>query len=343
MEGVFWFKMSNSPLHKILLINEDKGEINMELLRDYASQGVPDNDIRLRYYLWQVLLHVLPTDRTKWDSHINQRNAQYWVWVKSCFGDEDWLQKDFSSETTVKKFGLRNDGVMMQIYGDVIRMPDSMFIDSKVADTIDEVKIQTKRIQRMLYVFSCLNSAYGYTQGFNEIIMPLFQVVASVHKLTKTSMEMTESITFFLFQNLITGTGLGDLFTMEQDFESVSSRFSIINQMVKLYDKELFDSVFSKQEVDPLQYAFSWVTLLFTQIYSGNQLFYLWDKFLLKKINILEYAMAIAAAHLIELKPRLMGHNFGGVLEVLHNMEPQDVTRITVIAELVWSQYLQNK
>ena len=335
--------MSTSILGKLLLIDEKSGEINIDIIRDYANQGVSEEDPRIRYYLWQLLLLLLPTDRSKWEPQTQQRNTQYWTWVKNYFGDEDWLQKDFSSELTVKVFGLAKDNIMAQIYGDVIRMPDSMFFDAKIAETAEEVKIHCKKFERMLYVFSLLNPAYSYTQGFNEILLPLYHVVTAAHKVLDYSEEYTESITFFLFQNLITGTGLGDLFTMEQDFESVNSRFRVINRMVKLYDKELYESVFSGQDVDPLQFAFAWVTLLFTPIYTGQPLLYLWDKFLLKKVYILDYAMAMAASHLIELKPQLMGHSFGEILELLHNIKPLDVTVITVRAEDVWSLYIQNK
>ncbi|EAY20065.1 hypothetical protein TVAG_365730 [Trichomonas vaginalis G3] len=326
-------------LAKSLLIDESSGIINDGVVRDFAAQGIRTTDPRIRYYLWQFLLHLLPNDRSKWESTIKTRFEQYFKWVKIYFPDTfDWLEKDFSSEKTVKDFGLKNDSIMTQIYGDVIRMPNKAFIDCGIAKNEEEVSMYAKRIQRILYLFSNLNSAYSYTQGFNEIVLPLYEIVLKANRVLGGDDDLSESITFFLFQNLVTGTGLGDLFTMEQDFESVNGRFKVINKMIYFYDKDLY-TLFNNLEIDPLQFAFPWVTLLFTQIYTGESLFHIWDKFLLKKVNVLEYAMAMASAHLIEVKSCLIGHNFNEILEFLQNIPPLDVTTIAVLAEDVWTQY----
>jgi len=326
-----------------LLLNENIKEVNLELIIDLAKQGVPKNDPSVRYYLWLLLLRLIPSDKSKWANSIANKLTQYWKWANNFFSAvPDWTEKHFSKKMTLKSFGLEKDEIMTQIHGDLVRTPKESFEKYEIAENSDEVNFHTRRIERILYVFSCLNSAYSYTQGFNELCLPIYHVVLMAHKKEGRTHDDTEAISFFMLQNLITGTGLGDLFTMEHDFEAVSQRFSMIKEMSRIADQELYKQLFVLQEIDPLHFAFSWVSVLFGQIYCGEKLLLLWDRFLLRTNHILDYGMAMATAHIIEIKVSLTGKSFTEIVETLHKIEEQDPGTITSRAEDIWAQYIQS-
>ena len=180
------------------------------------------------------------------------------------------------------------------------------------------------------------------TQGFNELAFPIYSVSIRAIRSLGLSDDEAEFHAFFLLQNLITGTGLGDLFMMDQDFESVVSKFDIIPQMLKIVDSNLHNHLFNNVHASPIQFAFSWVSVLFSQIFEIEPLLFLWDRFLLKKNHILEYGMAIATAHLICGREKILNCSFSEIMSCLQNFRDFDVGIIITRAEDIWSQYIEN-
>lgn len=333
---------SRHPIATVIDITGKSGDVNLDLLIDLAKQGLPKDDMVLRLYAWQIFLHVRPLDRSKWEKTSDSQYKMYWSWVSKYFENaQDWLDRSFDSDVKLKDFGLENDDVMTQIHGDLDRTPINQFSEINLGNDRDSIRPHMRRIERILYVFSCLNAAYSYTQGFNEIVFPIYYVAINAYKTMEQNDEFAEAAAFFLFQNLITGTGLGDLFTMDQDFEAVSAKFDLIKTMLNIADNELYNYLFAKVNVSPLQFAFSWVSVLFYQLYNVDSLLILWDRFLLKESHIVEFAMAIAAAHLIEKREMILNSNFTNLMENFHKMEELDPATIVARAEDIWAQYIQ--
>lgn len=334
--------MSANRIASVIGIGQTTGEVPIGLLTDLAKQGLASIDPVVRLHLWELFLHVLPLDRTKWQMSMEQRQSMYHVWVEKYFANaKNWLDLDFPvAEVKIRDFGLEDDDVMAQIHGDLIRTPYSSFAEIGLGSTHEEVRPHMRRIERILYIFSCLNAAYNYTQGFNELAFPMYHVAILASKQMNLSDDFGEACAFFLLQNLITGTGLGDLFTMEHDFDSVASKFDLIKEMMKIVDIQLHNHMFIKLNLTPLQFAFSWVSVLFYQLYSIDGLLTLWDRFLLKESNIVEFGMAIGAAHLVERREDLLKMSFSQIMDHLHNLKDFDPATIIARAEDIWVQYL---
>lgn len=334
--------MSSSHLASVIGIGQTSGEVPIGLLTDLAKQGVLTDDPIVRLHLWELFLHVLPLDRSKWKQSMEQRESMYHVWVDRYFANaKNWLDLDFPvAEVKIRDFGLQDNEAMAQIHGDLIRTPYSSFAEIGLGSTQEEVRPHMRRIERILYIFSCLNAAYSYTQGFNELAFPMYHVAILASQKMGRGDDFGEACAFFLLQNLITGTGLGDLFTMEHDFDSVASKFDLIKEMTKIVDIQLHNHMFVKLALTPLQFAFSWVSVLFYQLYSIKDLLILWDRFLLKESNIVEFGMAIGAAHLVQGREDLMKMTFAQIMDHLHNLEDCDPAAIIARAEDIWAQYL---
>ena len=338
--------MANKPgIHNALItvigVGKDTGDVQMGLLIDLAKQGVP-NDPVVRWYLWELALHVLPPDRSKWESSTSSRHSLYWQWVEKYFENaSNWLEMELpSGEVKVREFGLANDEVMSLIHGDLVRTPNTKFAELGVGETDEEIRPHMRRIERLLFVFSCLNAAYNYTQGFNELAYPMYHVALFAARAQGLGDDYAEAAAFFLLQNLITGTGLGDLFTMDQDCESVDAKFDIIRQMTKIVDAQLYKHLFVDLGMNPLQFAFPWVSVLFCDMYDLSSLLLLWDRFLLKENNILGFAMAIATAQLVDRRATLLKSSFADAMDACNNFRDLDAPAIVARAEDVFSQFV---
>ncbi|OHT15158.1 hypothetical protein TRFO_14326 [Tritrichomonas foetus] len=331
------------PIASVIDIEKKSGDINIDLLIDLAKQGLPKDDLVLRLYTWEIFLHVRPLDRSKWESNTENQFKMYWTWVSKYFESApDWVDRIIPvSDVKIKDFGLSHNDVMTQIHGDLIRTPTENFTEIGLGDSDEAIRPHIRRIERILYIFSCLNAAYSYTQGFNELAYPIYHVAINAHRKLGNSDDVGEVAAFYLLQNLITGTGLGDLFTMDQDFDAVSSRFDMIREMLKIADTELYNYLFLKLNASPLQFAFSWVSVLFHELYKVDALLILWDRFLLKESNIVEFGMAIAAAHLVEQREMILNCTFSDLMDRLHNLENLDPATIIARAEDIWAQYIE--
>jgi hypothetical protein len=189
-----------------------------------------------------------------------------------------------------------------------------------------------------------LNAAYSYTQGFNDLAFPLYHVALTAHRKLGNPDDLAEASAFFLLQNLIVGTGLGDLFTMAQDFDSVASKFDLVRQMTEIVDPQLSNHMFTKLTLTPLQFAFPWVSVMFQEIYRIDALLMLWDRFFLKESAIVEFGMAIAAAHLIEVRAELLRkQSFPEILDFLQGIRNCDPASVITRAEDTWVRYLESQ
>lgn len=334
---------SRHPIATVIDMAGKTGEVNLDLLIDLAKQGLPKDDLILRLYAWQIFLHVRPLDRSKWEKTSKSQYDMYWTWVSKYFENApDWLDRYYpDTDVKIKDFGLAKNEVMTQIHGDLDRTPFEQFTEIGLGSDKNCIRPHMRRIERILYIFSCLNAAYSYTQGFNELAFPIYHVAINAYKRMDQNDDAGEAAAFFLLQNLITGTGLGDLFTMDQDFDAVSTKFDLIKTMLNIADKELYNYLFVKINASPLQFAFSWVSVLFHQLYSVDSLLILWDRFLLKESHIVEFAMAIATAHLVEKRSMILKSNFSNLMENFHKMKDLDPATIVARAEDIWAQYIQ--
>lgn len=328
-------------LAAVLNIHSKEGLINIGLLTDLVKRGIPLDDHVSRLYIWQIFLHCLPPDRSKWQEIIDLRESQYMIWSKDNFeGEPNWSDQVFPpGDQKYKNFNLKNNSVMAEIHGDIIRTPDTLFSAYGLGSCIEEIQHYMRRIERILYIFSIFNAAYTYTQGFHEIMIPIYHVALMGGKVLGFDEDTIESWAFALFQNLITVTGVGDLSTMNLDMNSITTRFKKIPEMTKIADQELYKYMFTSVKFVPMQFAYSWVSVLFQHLYIPDDLIVLWDRLFIKDTALIDFAMAIATAQLVEGRAIIIDTPFAEVMNFLHKMRDFDPSTILTIAEDIYSQY----
>jgi hypothetical protein len=220
-------------------------------------------------------------------------------------GDGHWLGGD--ADLTVTH----------AIHVDVIRLSRHYpWLPASTGSASDHIQ----RIERILYVFSKRSSPTGYNQGFHELLMPLYYVALMGGNEFGLDMETCEGITYFLMHWLINGTLIGEFFLCEAPEPIIRAISERSFRILKLYDPLLYQTMFDN-DVAPVLFAFSWLTVVFTQVYELPVVLKLWD-FLFADIEKMELNLTVlVTAHLMSLRYRFIGKTFGQIMKEFNGLE----------------------
>ena len=255
----------------------------------------------------------------------------------------DWHFKRFPGHFPSEEFGLKNNAQMATIHGDVVRTgrliffldplplekiifdatggstdPDRTFKEDQ-DEYLSHWEQHIRRIERILYVFSILNTGFGYMQGFNEIIFPFYYVVTKGVSFLGNDLDMAECYCFNMFQWLLTNTEIYDFYTT-QDHAIIMHHLTDFVRMMKQYVPIVANAV-TKLKIHPLLYCLRWFTLLFTQEHELPYLLAIWDSLFAHAKNMMKYAMCIALGQLKQIEHKVDPQDYNETVTVLHNLE----------------------
>jgi hypothetical protein len=228
---------------------------------------------------------------------------------------------------------------MEAIHKDVPRMP-KIYRELLALTKGDIVKRDrhVKRIERILFVFSFVNTKCGYTQGFHELSAPIYYMVLLGAEPLGMSDDDAEAIAFFLLFNLIIGTNLYTVFTTLGKIEEIEGRFARIVEAVRVFDGHFADYLFTELAIQPLHFSFPWVSLLFAQSLEIPELLHLWDHLLVFNEEIVDFVMLLSAAYLLFRKKTLMKMDYDNVMSELHGAPEMNFMTLLRIAHQLKNQ-----
>jgi hypothetical protein len=198
--------------------------------------------------------------------------------------------------------------------------------NSKIISDDDEYEILSdgceahwEVVERILFVFSKLNSGQSYVQGMNEIIGPIYYTFATdpnpewrgeiegdlVFEINQSFLEYAEADTFYCFTNLM--VHIRDNFMKIYD----NSEFGIMERMQKFVmllkktDNKIYD-FFDKQKLKPEFYAFRWLTLLLSQEFRLPDVLRIWDSLFADQERNFEFLLYICCAMVILQRNQLL-------------------------------------
>lgn len=151
-------------------------------------------------------------------------------------------------------------------------------------------------VERILFVFSKLNSGQSYVQGMNEIIGPIYYTFATDPN--PEWREHAEADTFYCFTNLM--IHLRDNFMKVYD----KSEFGILGRMRKFFmllkeiDSEVYKH-FEEQNLKPEFYAFRWLTLLLSQEFHLPDVLRIWDSLFIDNERHMDFLFYICCAMIV--------------------------------------------
>jgi hypothetical protein len=228
---------------------------------------------------------------------------------------------------------------MQLIHKDVRRMP-KIFRELLTVCNGDIVRRDRhlRRLERVVFVFSFINTKCTYTQGFHELAAPLYYMVLLGAQILNKSDDEAEAISFFLLFNLIIGTNLYTVFSRLGAISEVEGRFARIIAAVRVFDGHFADYLFTELGIQPLHFAFPWVSLLFAQSLELQDLLHLWDHLLVFNEEIVDFVMLLSAAYLLFRKKTLMRMDFDTVMGELHNASEMNFMTLLRIAHQLKEQ-----
>lgn len=129
-------------------------------------------------------------------------------------------------------------------------------------------------VERILFLYAKLNPGIGYIQGMNEIIGPIYFIMASDPSLEFR--EHAEADSFFCFSELM--GEMKDCFIKTLD-ESESGIKSLMQRLSKILERT-DHAVWSRlrdQDLHLQYYGFRWLTLLLSQEFPLPDVVRIWD------------------------------------------------------------------
>jgi len=277
----------------------DEGNIKAKAHEDLFS---------LRFVKWQVEFGLLSNDSRRWSSSWKQYEETYRCLVFS----RSAVCKSFLSFDSGCVSTEVCDSTHQRIRCDVLRLSRYFSLFGSCLEN------NLRRLERILYIFSICSSASGYQQGFHELLFPFFFVGFDEGRRVGFSDDLIESVVYFLFHSLMNGTIFGDFY-----IDSSTRMKELFEDAVKVLgrcDKEL-SCAFAANGIDLVLCTFSWMNVLFTQVYNLESILTLWDFIFCHLSRLQETICDLIACHLMLLRDRLLGKSFAQMMKVFHNLE----------------------
>ena len=208
------------------------------------------------------------------------------------------------------------------------KRPSSPKAHSFVVSDIMAPKTHYDRICRLLFLFSKLN--FGYIQGMNELIAPLYWTL--VHD--SVDGQWAEADTFFAFTSLMIQQR--DIFskTMDDCHGGILGRLKGVGDLLNRIDPVVFDHL-EKHGVRVNFFALRWILLLFAQEFDLPGIQTVWDAILAdddgKGSTLVPY---ICVARVVLVREVILaGTDFGDILQILQRYPPFTATDILHLAK----------
>ncbi|KAF9166472.1 hypothetical protein DFQ26_007760 [Actinomortierella ambigua] len=162
-------------------------------------------------------------------------------------------------------------------------------------------------IERILFIYAKLNPGVGYVQGMNEILGPLYYLLAN-----DPNEESRD-------RDRVSGIG---------------STIARMNQRLWQHDEELWENLEDKG-IAPEYYSFRWLTVLCTQEFDVPDVWRIWDSILADTGGPgrdYEFLLDFSCAMVCHLKTDLMKGDFADNVKLLQNYPSVDIQPILITA-----------
>jgi len=179
-------------------------------------------------------------------------------------------------------------------------------------------------VERMLFLYAKLNPGQGYVQGMNEIIGPIYYVMASDSR--GEWREHAEADCFFCFTNLM--SDIRDFFIKTLD-DSASGIQGVMNRLSNRLQEvdQVSANVLADQGIKMQYFAFRWLSLLLSQEFALPDVLSLWDALLTDPTRS-ELLIQTCTAMVLLVRDNITSNDFASNMKMLQNYPPIDVRLI---------------
>jgi len=179
-------------------------------------------------------------------------------------------------------------------------------------------------VQRILFLYAKLNPGQGYVQGMNEIIGPIYYVLASDSNVEWR--QHAEADCFFCFTHLM--SDIRDFFIKTLDDSSTGIQSLMIKLNIRIHEVDLMvGKQLDNQGIKMQYFAFRWLSLMLSQEFSLPDVLTLWDA-LLTDDSRTDLLINVCTAMLILTRDSLLQNDFASNMKMLQNYPEIDIRHI---------------
>jgi hypothetical protein len=194
-------------------------------------------------------------------------------------------------------------------------------------------------MERILFLYSKLNPGVGYVQGMNEILAPLYWVMAQ--DVSEEEAAHAEADTFFCFTTLMSVARDNFLKSMDGDASGgIGANLKRLESLLQRRDPEIWLDLELKA-LHPTYYAFRWLTVLCCQEWPLHDVVRLWDSILSDppygfssdsisghRDHQLNFLLDFCCAMILCVRDQLLAEPFAENLTMLQNYPIHDISII---------------
>ncbi|KAH8301125.1 hypothetical protein KR018_002615, partial [Drosophila ironensis] len=176
-------------------------------------------------------------------------------------------------------------------------------------------------VQRILFIYAKLNPGQGYVQGMNEIVGPIYYVMASDPDLAYR--EHAEADCFFCFTALM--SEIRDFFikTLDDAEGGIKCMMARLSNMLRDKDPNIYEHLKS-QELHPQYYSFRWLTLLLSQEFPLPDVLRIWDA-VFSDEHRFDFLIKICCSMILIQREAILENDFASNVKLLQNYPPIDI------------------
>ncbi|KAG0010541.1 hypothetical protein BGZ81_002721 [Podila clonocystis] len=206
------------------------------------------------------------------------------------------------------------------------------------ANSQDELPqdLHWEAIERVLFIYAKLNPGVGYVQGMNEILGPLYYLLANDSD--EASRAHAEAESFWLFHLLMAHFRDHFVRSLDRDRTSgIGSTIARMNFRLRQFDDYLWQNLEDKG-IAPEYYSFRWLTVLCTQEFEVPDVWRIWDSVLADTGGAerdYDFLLDFGCAMVCHLRTELLDGDFADNVKLLQNYPPVDIQPILYLATVI--------
>lgn len=271
---------------------------NLSEIKAIHISGFPDDLPMLRAILWKIYLKYLPLDIMEWDGYLPKKREEYHI-LKDMFMKikrDEYENKTYEHKSILELI-CKDVNRTYSTYGFFFQptKKDILITEKELEEMRNERKncsmnnvdkiyklnameTHAEVIERILFVYSQMETTVSYKQGMNEIIAPIYYCYAYDKTFTEETVENIEADSFWSFLNVM--KQLKSSFDQTDKFNTFV-KGEILEKLLGIIDNELLEHIKSLG-LQFNMFCYKWFILLLSQEFDVNEILRLWDVFFME-------------------------------------------------------------
>ena len=326
-------------IYTLVQKNPDAVEIPLQLIKEITEKTLDDCPPEDRAVAWLALLEVFPKNPNDWEEEKKNLIESYQSFVKE-YKLSDWYNENVPDAVNQSQLNVPDKSLMAQIHSDIVRtgrqiqfFPPDLSREGNPENCVMYKHVgYMRRIERILYVFATNNSTLSYTQGFNELVSPIYYVMLKARYMFREEQDDIEAITYAMLQQLISSTSIHEMYTTQDKSSIILTKLEDFTKLLNKHIPEVGEKI-DKLHIHPATYCYRWFNLLFAQEYDLPTLLPLWDILFSHIDELLDYAFYIGLGQMKMCENKIMTGRTTDILYALQNLDISDPKPAAIYAK----------